>query len=189
MMWRNTTITLLAVLTYLPTTANTSQDMNENDVLRQQIQVLKNEVKVMQVAIEALQATQPTVTMLMPDIAERFHVMHYAGEAEDWALAAHELEGMKGLISIMGQVDSVKGSMATGFLQQNFNQLDAAIDHGDVKTFGKAIDATLKSCNACHVASGSPGMKITLDASTSLSMRHSHALAKSNLSGGSKHMH
>ncbi|MFT5506803.1 MAG: hypothetical protein ACI8XC_004531 [Gammaproteobacteria bacterium] len=188
-MLRNTLLSLVAVFYYLPVAVHADQHMSGYEVLNQQIQELKNEVKVMRGAIKALQASQPTVTMLMPDIAERFQVMHYAGEAEDWALAAHELEGMKGLVSIMGQVDSVKGSMATGFLAQNFNQLDAAIDHGNLESFDKAVNATLKSCNGCHVASGSPGMKITLDASTSLSMRHSHTLAKSSKTGGSKHMH
>ena len=39
--------------------------------------------------------------MLMPNFAERLHVMHYAGEAEDWAVASHELLGLRHLVGII----------------------------------------------------------------------------------------
>ncbi|NIT03077.1 MAG: hypothetical protein GTO09_13220 [Candidatus Latescibacteria bacterium] len=136
-----------------------------------------------------LMKLRPTVTMLMPDISERLHVMHYAGDAEDWALASHELQVIKGLVDKLQLIDPEKGALARGFLQNDFNQIEAAIEHGDMESFDKALDATVANCNACHIAVGSPTMKVVLDAEDSLSMRHSHALEKSKKPGDHMHTH
>jgi hypothetical protein len=123
----------------------------------------------------------------MPDLAERFHVMHYAGEAGDWAVAGHELLGMKSLIDVAKQVDPEKGPMLDGFMTTSFNKISAAIEHGDVASFATALDETIKSCNACHVAVGSPFIKVTLEGRDAVSLRHAHTLGKSKMPG--KHMH
>jgi hypothetical protein len=115
--------------------------------------------------------------------------MHYAGDAEDWAVASHELQTIKGLVDRLQAIDPEKGAMANGFLQANFNRLEAAIEHENDESFDEALEATVDSCNSCHVAVGSPSMKVTLDATDSLSMRHSHDLEKSKKPGDHKHTH
>jgi outer membrane murein-binding lipoprotein Lpp len=97
--------------------------------LARQVEILNNEVTRLKQAVESLHAIQPTITSLMPEFSERFHVMHYAGEAGDWAVASHELLGLKRLIGIMQQVDPEKGTMVNGFLLGNFDRIDAAIEH------------------------------------------------------------
>ena len=187
MLKKNLIILLLLAADYFPVVVMANEDSAKIQELANQIARLKDEVTELKTAVTSLKATQPTITMLMPAFSERFHVMHYAGEAEDWAVAAHELQGLRHLVEVMQQVDPAKGAMVNGFLDANFNQLDAAIEHDNVKSFTKAMDETLGSCNSCHVAVGSPSMKITLDASNSLSMRHSHDLGKSKMPG--EHMH
>ena len=135
-----------------------------------------------------LNAIRPDVTTLMPDIAERMHVMHYAGEAGDWAVASHELEGLKRLVTVVQMVDPVKGAMANGFMTEPFSKIDAAIDHEDQDAFTGSVTTLVENCNSCHVAAGSPAMKITLDVADTLSLRHSHDLGKSKGMGGG-HMH
>ena len=157
--------------------------------LARQVEILNNEVTRLKQAVESLQAIQPTITSLMPDFSERFHVMHYAGEAEDWALASHELLGLKRLIEIMKQVDPETGAMVNGFLLGNINRIDAAIEHKNIKSFQKSLKQTVENCNSCHVAVGSPSMKVVLDARDALSMRHSHDLGKSDKPGKHTHMH
>jgi hypothetical protein len=125
----------------------------------------------------------------MPEFSERFHVMHYAGEAEDWAVASHELHGLKRLIEIMKQVDPEKGTMVNGFLLGNINSIGAAIEHKNIKSFQKSLEETVENCNSCHVAIGSPSMNVVLDARDALSMRHSHDLSKSDKPGKHTHMH
>ncbi|MDH3673468.1 MAG: hypothetical protein OES46_20300, partial [Gammaproteobacteria bacterium] len=73
------------------------------------------------------------------------------------------------------------------FMTTSFNKISAAIEHGDVASFATALDETIKSCNACHVAVGSPFIKVTLEGRDALSLRHPHALGRSKMSG--KHMH
>jgi hypothetical protein len=179
---------LLLASSFVPGIVSADEDSKRIQELAGQVAALKAEVTELTKVVESLKFTQPTITMLMPNFAERFHVMHYAGEIEDWAVASHELEGLRHLVKVMQQVDPEKGAMVNGFLDANFNQLDAAIEHDNVESFMKALDETLGSCNSCHVAVGSPAMKITLDASNSLSMRHSHDLAKSKMPGDHMHM-
>ena len=125
----------------------------------------------------------------MPNFSERLHVMHYAGEAGDWAVASHELMGLEHLVSVMQQVDPAIGAMASGFLDENFKQLDSAIEHENMESFKQSLKATIKSCNSCHVAAGSPSMNISLNANDSLSMRHSHNFGKSKKPGNQMHTH
>ena len=164
-------------------------DSKQIQTLTKQVAVLNDEVARLIKAVESLQAIQPTITSLMPEFSERFHVMHYAGEAGDWAVASHELHGLKRQIEIMKQVDPDKGAMADGFLHRNFNDLDAAIEHENMESFQKSLIETVKNCNTCHAATGSPWMKVALDVRDSLSMRHSHDLRKSAKPGQHTHKH
>ena len=164
-------------------------DSVEVQGLAKEVAALNDEVERLKQMVESLQALQPTITSLMPDFAERFHVMHYAGEAEDWEIATHELFELKRLIEVMQRVDLEIGAMVNGFLLGNFNKLDAAIEHKNVESFDKALVETVENCNACHAAAGSPFMKVSLDVRDGLSMRHPHDLNKSTISGKRTHMH
>lgn len=162
-------------------------DSKEIQALTKEVRALSAEVTELRKSVASLQRLRPTLTTLMPDLAERFHVMHYAGEAGDWAVAGHELLGMKGLIDVAKQVDPGKGPMLDGFMTASFNKINAAIEHGKIEPFVKALDETIKSCNACHVAVGSPFIKVTLEGRDALSLRHPHVLDRSKMAG--KHMH
>ena len=69
-----------------------------------ELQSLQQSVLALQNRVETLEAIKPTFTGFMPNIAERFHVLHRAGEAGDWAVAGHELAEMKRLIALSGYV-------------------------------------------------------------------------------------
>ena len=181
-------ILLMAMLLNYSAGVNASEDSAKIQALTDQVGVLRTEIDELKVAVKLLNAIRPDVTTLMPDIAERMHVMHYAGEAEDWAVASHELSGIKRLVRVMQQVDPVKGDMANGFMHEPFEKIDAAIDHEDQTAFKKSLGDLVNNCNSCHVAAGSPAMKITLNAADAMSLRHSHDLGKSKGMGGG-HMH
>lgn len=166
-----------------------SSHSDELMALSDQVSTLQQEVAELRKSVDMLMKLRPSVTMMMPNISERLHVMHYAGDAQDWAVASHELQAIKSLVGRMQMVDPEKGAMANGFLLGNFNQLEAAIEHENGESFDEALEATVANCNSCHVAVGSPSMKVTLDATDSLSMRHSHDLEKSAKPGDHKHMH
>lgn len=155
--------------------------------LKKEISALKAQVQALRKSVASLQALKPTFSTIMPDIAERFHVMHRAGDAGDWAVAAHEVLEMQRLVSIAKQIDAEKGALMEGFMSGNLRTLDKAIEHGKRESFYKAMNDTVKNCNACHVAVGSAFIKVTLDVDASLNMRHPHALGKSKVSV--KHTH
>lgn len=141
---------------------------------------LKAEVKRLRDRVAALEALKPTMTALMPDFAERLHVMHRAGDAADWAVAAHEVDEMRRLVGIAPLIDSKAGALMEAFMAGHLRTLREAIEHGNKRSFDKALGQTVESCNGCHAATGSK-IKVTLDVDEGLSLRHPHALRKSSV--------
>ena len=156
--------------------------------LRNEVEQLRREVTQLRTIVHTLQALQPTMTSIMPEFAERFHVMHYAGDAGDWAVASHELLEMKRLTKISTVIDPDKGPMLQGFMTPNLKALGKAIDHGSNEAFNRAVNTTVRNCNSCHVAAGSPFIKVSLEVITPLSMRHPHDLVASK-PGAATHTH
>ena len=146
--------------------------------------------------LERIEALEKRLTMLesrftfasfMPDFAERFHVMHRAAEAEDWAVAGHELQEMKNMVESSTAIDTEKGQLFQAMMGPVIEQMEGAIGHGDEKKMHTLLNQATQTCNSCHVATGSPFIQVSLDTSETLSMRHPHALMmqKSDM----KHMH
>ena len=153
---------------------------------RAKLEELESQIKALQAKITALEAHH-TFTSFMPDLAERFHVMHRAGDSGDWAVASHELEEMKRLTRLSTSVDADKGKLMQGMMKPSLEALENAIAHGNNKKFQKALTQTTKTCNACHTATGSGFIQVTLDASESLSLRHPHKFQKQKVPGGHTH--
>jgi hypothetical protein len=160
--------------------ANASSDKTE-------IQLLQQALLSLQQRVESLEAVKPTFTSFMPNFSERFHVMHRAGEAGDWAVAGHELSEMKRMAAMSTYIDTENGTLMQGMLAPSFEALSKAIEHGNHENFDTALDGTISACNACHVASESPFIQVTLDAADAISLRHPHALTSSNLAKGHAH--
>ena len=150
------------------------------------IEALEREIATLKARIADLEQ-RDAFTTFMPDFAERFHVMHRAGEAGDWAVANHELLEMKRLARISTSIDAEKGKLMQQMLKPNFEALESAIEHGNHEKFQKALVKTTNTCNACHTATGSQFVQVSLDASESLSMRHPHKLTEQPVPGGHTH--
>lgn len=147
---------------------------------------LEKQIEVLQTRIAALEARY-TFTSFMPDFAERFHVIHQAGDSGDWAVASHELEEMKRLTRLSTSVDADKGKLMQEMMEPNFEALEHAIEHGNSKKFQQALTQTTDTCNTCHTATGSGFIQVTLDVSESLSLRHPHKFQKQDAPGGHTH--
>ena len=149
-------------------------------------EALEHQIEMLEARIAALEE-RVTFTSFMPDLAERFHVMHRAGEAGDWAVASHELEEMKRLARLSTSIDSATGNLMQEMMKPNFEALETAIEHGNQKKFEKALSQTTDTCNACHAATGSAFVQVTLDARDSTSLRHPHKFMEQKVSGGHTH--
>ena len=147
---------------------------------------LEHQIEALQKRIAALEAYQ-TFTSFMPNFSERFHVMHRAGEAGDWAVAAHEFQEMKRLTILSTTIDKEMGQLMQAMLAPSFEAVESAIEHNDHEKFEKALTQTIDTCNACHTATGSDFVQVTLDAGEALSIRHPHKFMEREVPGGHSH--
>jgi len=147
---------------------------------------LRQEIKALRQRVAALEELKPRFTNFMPNFSERFHVMHRAGDADDWAVAAHEIDEMQRLSRVSKNIDAKLGEMMQAFMAGNLRTLREAVEHGNRKAFQAALKDAVASCNGCHQASGST-IAVTLDVEESLSMRHPHALKKSRVPKDHRH--
>jgi len=154
-----------------------SQDAN--------VEQLKEQIKALEGRITLLES-RFTFASFMPDFAERFHIMHRASESEDWAVASHELQIMKQLIASSSSIDADKAVLFQSMMGPVVDKMDSAISHANEKKMNAALSEAVQICNACHTATGSPFIKVTLDATESLSMRHPHKFTKQKMG---KHTH
>jgi hypothetical protein len=169
--------------------AMADSESKQTQALTKEVRALSAKVADLQKSLLLLEALKPNLTVLMPDFSERFHVMHYAGEAGDWAVAAHEFQELQRMVKIMTMLDPEKGALMEGFMKGGFDKINAAIEHGNAESFDSALNETLNGCNACHAAVGSEFVQVTLDAERSLSMRHSHKFMHNKMMGEHKHTH
>lgn len=141
---------------------------------------LAKEIKALRERVATLEALKPAFTNFMPDFAERFHVAHRAGDAGDWAVAAHEVDEMRRLASVSKYIDPKLGALMQAFMDGNLRNVREAIEGANPKAFQSAMRATVASCNGCHTAAGST-IAVTLDVDRSLNMRHPHAIKKTTV--------
>ncbi|MDH3316045.1 MAG: hypothetical protein OER43_09800 [Gammaproteobacteria bacterium] len=169
---------LFSLLFIMPPAGQAHENASSTEVLKR-LQALEQR-------INALEAAR-SFASFMPDLAERFHVMHSAGEAGDWAVAAHELAEMQRLTRQSISINADQGILMQSMLGPSFENLESAIEHGNVKKFLKALENTITACNSCHVATGAQFIQVTLDAADGLSMRHPHRLMMRNAAEGHHH--
>ena len=136
------------------------------------------EVKRLRKEVADLDAIKPSFTNFMPDFSERFHIMHYAGEAGDWAVAGHEAAELDRMVDVAQHIDPQKGQLMKAFIGEDLEKIDDLIAHGDKAGFIKQLSATVMHCNACHKAVGSPFIQVSLDVSPNMTVRHPHVLVK-----------
>jgi hypothetical protein len=147
--------------------------------LRLEIEGLRDRVT----ALESL----TTFTTFMPNFAERFHIMHNAGTAQDWAVASHELNEMQRMAKLSTSIDGEKGRLLNSMMAPHFAALDDAIEHGNGPKFEQALVQAITTCNACHAATGSGFIEVTLEVPDLLNMRHPHKLTASGVPEGHAH--
>ena len=144
------------------------------------IHALKGEIEALRAEVAVLNALKPNFATFMPEFSERFHVMHAAGEAGDWAVAAHELLELQRQVKMAKHIDPAKGKLMDAFLSGNLHKVNEAISHGKKGPFLTALAETVKNCNNCHTAAGASYIKVSLGIEKILNMRHSHTFAKTD---------
>lgn len=161
--------------------ARGAQHGGAGDADEASVKALRERVARLEKRVAQMERLQPTFAAFMPQFSERFHVLHQAGEAEDWQVAAHELAEMRRLVEVARLVDAERGELFDRFMTAQLDQLNAAVEHSDPQRFNEALNTTIANCNACHQAVGSGFIRVTLDVPSGLSMRHAHEFLKSSV--------
>ena len=184
--WLIFSMVLMFVLLVAMPLSQANED-GDSASLKKELQQMKAGMEKLMARLAVLEGLKPSFAAFMPEFSERFHIMHQAGDAEDWAVAAHELEEMKRLVKTAKLIDPVKGQLIQAFMGPQLEKIEGTIEQGDRKSFRSVLENTVKSCNTCHIAAGSPFIKVALDAKQFLTMRHSHLLKKSKVTKGHGH--
>ena len=153
-----------------------------------ELQTEEQQVEALTKRLARLERLVPSFTGFMPEFSERFHVLHKAGDAEDWALANHEILELMRLVKMSKLIDPEKGSLMEAFMGQPLMVLAKSVEHGSGKAFRTALMKTVENCNACHKAAGSPFIQVILDVPNNMSIRHPHLFSKSKVMA-MKHTH
>ncbi|TDJ28368.1 MAG: hypothetical protein E2O57_04520 [Gammaproteobacteria bacterium] len=173
------TIVIMSIIGTLFLGSAIANQHSNSDRLMERIQLLEERLAVLE--------SRFSFASFMPDFAERFHVMHRAGEASDWAVASHELQEMIRLARLSTAIDADKGRLMEAMLGPSFEALEHAIEDSNHEKFETALTQTIDTCNACHTATGSDFIQVTLDARKSLSMRHPHSFMARKMPSGHSH--
>lgn len=150
------------------------------------LEELTRQLEALQARVSALESLT-TFTSFMPNFAERFHVMHHAGEAGDWAVASHELSEMQRMAVLSESIDVEKGRLMKSMMTPSFDALEDAIEHGNGEKFETALVQAINACNACHAATGSGFVEVTLEVPNLLGLRHPHKLTPRAVPEGHSH--
>ncbi len=152
----------------------------------QKVRALERQIEALQARVAALESRW-TFTFFMPNFSERFHVMHRAGDAGDWAVASHELQEMKRMAAQSATIDAKNGKLMQDMMRASLESLEKAVEHGNAAKFDKALTQAVAACNACHAATGSSAIQVTLDVTDTMSMRHPHSLVRRPVPEGHTH--
>ncbi len=180
-------VILLAVWSVFGGESTSSSSGEELKEILRTLRSIDTRLQALEEKIDVLWQIRPNFATLMPFFSERFHVLHFAGDAGDWATAGHELLQMEELAKEAKLLDPERGVLLESFMGPFFTEMKEVIASQDSKRFRPLLENTVKLCNGCHVAVGSDFIKVSLQ--PTLSLRHPHILSKTSMPAGHTHGH
>lgn len=111
-------------------------------------------------AHEASPSYTPGLGEFMSQLSYRHSKLWFAGQAQNWALAAYELdeieEGLQDIGHYHPEHHDVKAipEQIKRYMAASIEQTHTAINKKTTSEFIKAYDAITAGCNACHQANG-----------------------------------
>ena len=108
----------------------------------------------LQKQINAIKSALPKLAIPMHDVGERFQNMYYAAQAGNWALAAYQSKHMNDAMSPAKVTKPEKYAVWEDYYKTTFEPVNKAIKAQDFKKFEKEFNASIKTCDDCHVGMG-----------------------------------
>jgi len=104
----------------------------------------------------AIPEFKPALDDLMTMLVQPRHIkLYYAAQAENWTLAAFELNELRGALARIGRTIptyrniGIDTAVVTIFADK-MKAVDAAIKAADLAQFGPSYEAMTGACNDCH---------------------------------------
>ena len=104
-------------------------------------------------SLQTLSQIQPGLSTYMMETAQRFGIMWFAAQQNNWDLAAFEAREAEGVLQ-KGAVRSNQSRQQgiTAFNSSFMDSLVQAAQSGDQSRFQSAYTAAIGGCNACHAS-------------------------------------
>ena len=105
-----------------------------------------------QAQLDALKAAIPKFAIPMREVGDRFQNMYFAANKGNWALAAYMSKYMNGAMNPAALTKAAEYKVWKGFYENNFAEVNRAIQAKDLNGFNKSYAAVVTDCNDCHKA-------------------------------------
>ena len=105
-----------------------------------------------QAQLDALKAAIPKFAIPMREVGDRFQNMYFAANKGNWALAAYMSKYMNGAMNPAALTKAAEYKVWKGFYENNFAEVNKAIQAKDLKAFNTAYTSVVADCNNCHKA-------------------------------------
>jgi hypothetical protein len=102
---------------------------------------------------------------MMTELQHRHANLWFAGDAENWPLAAHHVHELEELLEKTARYHPEYNGVGVAALLESTTipavaALDSAVRAGDAAGFRSAFDGLTLRCNACHAAAERPFLAI-----------------------------
>lgn len=118
----------------------------------------------------------PDIIAVMSQVQHHFADLHFAAQAGNWGLAEHKIDEVEAALNRAPLVLPVENNinlaeLITTMARSSLTDMRTAAKAGNAADFTKAFNATVSSCNACHMQTDHPDIQLgipTAPGSTSL---------------------
>jgi hypothetical protein len=103
----------------------------------------------------SIEGLRPGLHAMMTELQFRHANLWFAGDAENWPLAAHQVHELEELLESTAEYHpeykGVRvGELLTAMTDTSVAALDAAVNARDAAAYRTAFDDLTERCNACH---------------------------------------
>ena len=100
--------------------------------------------------LDQIAEMQPGLGGIMPQVSERYWILYYAAKRGNWALAAHQLSELRGLMRLGAVTRPKYRSHLEAFVNGHVAAIRKTIDARDWPAFERAYRKGIEGSNAHH---------------------------------------
>jgi hypothetical protein len=147
------------VFLFVKITSLSNESLEANDRLETIIADVDNSVEILSHKLDSLRTLMPGLGEYMTAIQLHVTKLWFAARANNWGLAAYELNELEETAGTVERLHIFKDSVDVSSVIQSvrlsqMGLLGLAIKNRNPRSFSSAYNETLAACNGCHRAAG-----------------------------------